>query len=134
MFNAKCLLILTLLLTSVYFYGCSETTNPVVEEPVVEEPVVEEPTIEPIANPVVEEPVVEINFCSVGDVLQPGESCLDGTGDAFTVLEDGFGQYLFFNVGKSINLFGNINGKVRTFSAEKQDDGTWKILSVTPKE
>ena len=129
MFNAKCLLILTLLLTSVYFYGCSETTNPVVEEPVVEEP-----TIEPIANPIVEEPVVENNFCSVGDVLQPGESCLDGTGDAFTVLEDGRGRYLFFNVGEGINLFGNINGKVRTFSAEKQDDGTWKILSVTPKE
>ena len=33
MFNAKCLLILTLLLTSTCFYGCSETTNPVVEEP-----------------------------------------------------------------------------------------------------
>ena len=133
MFNAKCLLILTLLLTSVYFYGCSETTNPVVEEPTIEpiaNPVVEEPTIEPIANPVVEEPVVVNNFCSVGDVLQPGESCLDGTGDAFTVLEDGFGQYLFLKAGKSINFFGPGN----TFSAEKQDDGTWKILSVTPKE
>ena len=33
MFNARCLLILTLLLTTVYFYGCSETTNPIVEEP-----------------------------------------------------------------------------------------------------
>lgn len=79
-----------------------------------------------------EEPGVENNFCSVGDLLQPGESCLDGTGEAFTVLEDGRGRYLFVTAGEGIHLFGNINGKVRSFSAEKQDDGTWKILSVTP--
>ena len=97
-----------------------------VPEPAVEEPAVEEPAVE--------EPAVENNFCSVGDVLQPGESCLDGTGDPFEVLGNGRGRYLFINAGEGINLFGNINGKVRNFSAEKQNDGTWKILSVTPKE
>ena len=124
----KYLLIFALLCIAIYC-GCSETTNPVVEEPVAEELVVEEPIAE---EPVVEELVVENNFCSVGDLLQPGESCLDGTGDAFTVLEDGRGRYLFVTAGEGIRLFGNINGKVRSFSAEKQDDGTWKILSVTP--
>ncbi|MDE0323374.1 MAG: hypothetical protein OXN27_05580 [Candidatus Poribacteria bacterium] len=129
----KYLLIFALLCIAIYC-GCSETTNPVVEEPVAEELVVEEPIAEEpvVEEPIAEELVVENNFCSVGDLLQPGESCLDGTGDAFTVLEDGRGRYLFVTAGEGIRLFGNINGKVRSFSAEKQDDGTWKILSVTP--
>ena len=33
--------------------------------------------------------------CSVGDILSPGDSCIDGTGDTFSVLADGRGRYLF---------------------------------------
>jgi len=108
-----------------------------VDEPVAdEEPAVE--ADEPVADedPAVEvdEPVDEISFCRVGDVLQPGESCLDGTGDAFTVLEDGRGNYLFITAGTGINLQGTINGVPRNFKADKQDDGTWRIDNVTPQE
>jgi len=91
--------------------------------------VIDETIVEPIA-----ENKLENNLCKVGDILQPGDSCKDGTGDDFTVLENGSGKYLFVNAGEGINLFGNINGKVRNFSAEKQEDGSWKIKSVTPKE
>jgi len=89
---------------------------------------VEEPVNEANAVPSDE----ESNFCRVGDKLQPGDSCLDGTGDPFKVLENGSGRYLFITAGKGINLFGNVNGKVRNFSAEKLEDGTWEIKSVTP--
>lgn len=91
-----------------------------------------EPEEEPVDE--VEESVDENNFCQVGDVLQPGESCYDGTGDAFTVLEDGRGNYLFITAGTGINLQGSINGVRRNFKANKQDDGTWRIDSVTPQE
>ena len=78
------------------------------------------------------------NFCKVGDVLQPGDSCKDGTGDDFTVLENGRGRYLgdrvIFLAGNGINMFGTINGKRRSFSAAKKADGSWEIKSVTPKE
>ena len=70
--------------------------------------------------------------CRVGDVLSPGESCTDpGTGDDFSVLGNGFGNYLFMTAGGGINLQGNINGKQRNFVAEKRADGNWEILSVT---
>ena len=106
-----------------------------------------EPTLQPIVEPIVEpveEPIIpavnqdeqqaENNLCKVGDILKVGESCLDGTGDEFTVLENGSGRYLFITAGKGIRLLGNINGKVRNFVAEKQPDNNWKILSVTPEE
>ena len=221
MFNARCLLILTLLLTSAYFYGCeSDTSITEPDEPTEDIPLIDSTSLQPgiyrmrlnvtplLSNSVLiaidslvyielllpdqyimdpsriealsdyellveitdfvgvekqetglpfereqisyhqyngkilevlkpegmDLPVVKINFCQIGDVLQPGERCLDGTGDVFEVLEDGHGQYLFFNVGGDINLFGNINGILRNFSAEKQDNGTYLIKAVTPKE
>ena len=78
------------------------------------------------------------NFCKVGDVLQPGDSCQDGTGDEFTVLENGSGRYLgdrvLFLAGNGINMFVTINGKRYSFSAAKKADGSWEIESVTLKE
>ena len=76
-------------------------------------------------------PVAEGRVCQVGDVLSPGESCTDGTGDDFTVLGNGFGRYLFITAEGGINLQGNINGKQRNFIAEKRADGNWEIKSVT---
>ena len=73
---------------------------------------------------------VTINFCQVGDVLQPGERCFNGNGQAFTVLENGSGHYGFVTSGGGIYIFAQNN----TFSATKQDDGTWIILAVMPKE
>lgn len=137
MIRPCCFMILSLVLT-LSLLGCdsdmTQMSNPVFEpttEPVVAEPVVAEPVV---AEPVVAEDEAENNFCQVGDVLQPGESCKDGTGDDFTVLENGSGRYLFITAGKGIQLFGNINGKQRNFSAEKKNDGSWEIKSVTPKE
>ena len=70
--------------------------------------------------------------CSVGDILSPGESCIDpGTGDTFSVLADGRGRYLFFTSGNRISLLGTINGIDRNFVATKRDDGSWEIESVT---
>ena len=71
-------------------------------------------------------------ICQVGNVLSPGQSCTDpGTGDDFTVLADGRGQYLFITAGTGITLTGNINGKQRNFIAKKRADGNWEIQSVT---
>ena len=71
--------------------------------------------------------------CQVGDVLSPGESCTDpGTGDTFSVLNNGSGRYLFITAGRGINLQGSINGKQRNFVADKRADGNWEIKSVTP--
>ncbi len=109
-----------LLMTSLFLIGCGESED----ELLVEEPVVEEPVIEPI---------VESNFCKVGDVLQPGESCIDGTGEVFTVLENGQGQYLNVTAG-GISIFANVNGKETTFSAQKKADGSWEIKAVSPKQ
>ena len=70
--------------------------------------------------------------CQVGDVLSPGESCTDpGTGDDFSVLENGFGQYLFARSGGGISMKGNINGKLRNFVVNKRADGNWEIESVS---
>ena len=72
-----------------------------------------------------EEEQQDINHCKVGDLLMPGDSCIDpGTGDTFSVLENGWGRYLFFNVGQSINIHGNVNGKNRSFVAERIEDET----------
>lgn len=149
-------LIMSLFLFYFAIVSCDEGTQliessdevPVVETPMTETPdevpVVENPIDEvPDETPIVENPPdeapeevpeVEDNFCQVGDILKPGESCLDGTGDTFRVLENGLGQYLFITAGGGIHLRGNINGKNRNFTADKQDDGTWRINSVTPKE
>ncbi len=76
----------------------------------------------------------DIGLCKVGDKLMPGDSCIDpGTGDTFSVLEDGWGRYLFFNVGQSINIHGNVNGKQRSFVAERIEGDTWEIKEVTPE-
>ena len=73
------------------------------------------------------------DFCSVGDILSPGDSCIDpGTGDTFSVLTNGSGRYLFITSGSSIDLQGTINGVARNFIANNRGDGTWEIESVTP--
>ena len=139
-------LIMSLFLFCFAIVSCDEGTQLIEipdEVPVVETPMAETPDEVPDETPIVENPPdeapeevpdVEDNFCQVGDILKPGESCLDGTGDTFRVLENGFGQYLFITAGGGIHLRGNINGKNRNFTADKQDDGTWRINSVTPKE
>lgn len=147
MYNYRCLLIPVILVLLVYSLGCGvdtdESSQPTTESSAVDILTAEPVDLEPIAEneveavdavEVVAEEEVEDGFCRVGDVLKAGESCKDGTGDKFTVLENGSGKYLFIVAGKGINLFGNINGKVRNFSAENQGDGTWKIKSVTPKD
>ena len=71
--------------------------------------------------------------CAVGDILSPGESCIDpGTGDTFSVLSDGRGRYLFITAGGGITLQGNISGVARNFIATNRGDGTWEIESVSP--
>ena len=72
-------------------------------------------------------------FCSVGDILSPGDSCIDpGTGDTFSVLTNGSGRYLFFTSGRNLIIQGTVNGKSRNFIATNRGDGTWEIESVTP--
>lgn len=100
------------------------SVNPVGPQPVEPPP--------PQPQPVVVDPVAEA-VCKVGDVLSPGESCIDpGTGDTFRVLANGSGNYLFITAGAGIDLQGNINGKLRNFKATRKGD-TWKIEKVTPK-
>ena len=151
--------ILGILFSSPFFMGCGgdedeevpevsispnpleageEGVSPVAEVPVADDkeevpgegvsPMVEVP-------PVVEVPAVDDGSCKVGDILAPGESCIDpGTGDTFTVLADGRGQYLFITAGTGITLRGSINGIRRNFVATKRGDGSWEIESVTPRE
>lgn len=73
---------------------------------------------------------ITINFCQVGDVLQPGERCFNGNGQAFTVRENGSGHYGLIVAGEAIL----INTQNDYFFPEKQDDSTWLIRGVTPKE
>lgn len=75
--------------------------------------------------PVVSETPVRIKLCQVDNVIQPGRFCEDGRGGFFTVFGDGSAAYLF-------NRFSNYPSESRSFHAKKRDDGTWKILSVTP--
>ena len=71
-------------------------------------------------------------LCGVGDILSPGESCIDpGTGDTFAVLADGRGQYLFITAGGVVSVQGTVNGIRRNFVARNRGDGTWEIESVT---
>ena len=136
--------------------GCADdVSTPLVDDPVVDDPVVNVPVVDtpgvvddPVADggaddvaPVVDDPVddpvdvpvADDGFCRVGQLLSKGESCKDGTGDIFEVLDNGFGKYLFFQAGQGLQLRGNINGKDRNFVASKQGDGKWKIEAVTPK-
>jgi len=113
--------------------GCSEDMN--TEDEMEVETVVEMETDTDVVTEmdVEEEPSAQ-DICKVGDRLMPGDSCIDpGTGDTFSVLDDGRGQYLFFTVGQSINMHGNINGKERSFVAERKEDDTWEIKEVTPE-
>ena len=71
--------------------------------------------------------------CNVGDILHPGESCIDpGSGSTFSVLADGRGRILFITSGGNITLRAVINGVRHNFVASKQADGSWKIEAVTP--
>ena len=67
--------------------------------------------------------------CRVGSIIARGGSCTDpGSGEVFSVSQDGRGHFLFITAGTGINLrAGNVN-----FSANKRGDGSWKINAVTP--
>lgn len=73
-------------------------------------------------------------LCKVGDLLMPGDSCIDpGTNEWFEVLDDGRAKYAFSTVGTGINLRVNINGKFHDFAAERIEGNTWEIKRVTPE-
>lgn len=73
-------------------------------------------------------------LCKVGDLLMPGDSCIDpGTNEWFEVLDDGRAKYAFSTVGTGINLRGIINGKFHDFAAERIEGNTWEIKRVTPE-
>ena len=110
------------LLLSLSFLACSDESDqysPVEPEPEVQS---EDPT------PSGPDPV-SVDECQPGDVLGPGEKCsYPGTGDIFTVLEDGSGQFLLFTFGSGGSF--NIEiGEIK-FVAVGQGDGTWRITMV----
>ena len=135
--------ILTTVLVSIFLFvvGCgeadddteSESASQVISPPASEVNQTSAGIVEEVAEEPVEEPAAA-NLCKVGDVLSPGDSCIDpGPGDEFRVLDNGSGQYLFATAGQGIDLQGNINGKLRNFKAERIEGDKWEILSVTPK-
>ena len=131
--------ILTLILVfiSTFVVGCGEADDDTESENASEVILPTASKANETSAGIVEEPVEEpaaANLCKVGDVLSPGDSCIDhGPGDEFRVLDNGSGQYLFITAGKGIDLQGNINGKPRNFKAERIEGDKWEIISVTRK-
>ena len=131
--------ILTTVLVSISLFvvGCGEADDDTESENASEVILPTASEANETSTGIVEEPVEEpaaANLCQVGDVLSPGDSCIDpGPGDEFRVLDNGSGQYLFITAGKGIDLQGNINGKLRNFKAERIEGDKWEIISVTPK-
>ncbi len=70
--------------------------------------------------------------CKVGDVLAPGQSCTyPGTDDAFSVNNNGIGQFLFFTAGNNLNIQNTeLNGVSYTLVAKKLASGSWEIEEV----
>jgi len=142
-FGMKFVIVVLFLLT-VVSSGCesenaSEVTLPTeAEVNGTSNEIATDPTPEPeIIAEVAEEPGDELageNLCKVGDLLNPGDSCIDpSTGEQFEVLGDGRGKFVFVVAGKGIDLRGNINGKLHNFAAERLEGDTWKITRVTPE-
>jgi len=78
----------------------------------------------------------KIPICKVGDILMPGQSCMDSSTDGiFTVLENGNGKYtsasgILFEATDILDTEGStFNGIEYSFRAGRLTDGTWKILS-----
>ncbi len=113
--------------------GCSEDMD-TDDEMDVESVVVMETEADVLTEMDVEEEPSEQDLCKVGDLLMPGDSCIDpGTGNTFSVLADGRGQFGFATVGEGIFLEGNINGKLHDFIAVRIEGDTWEIRKVTPE-
>ncbi len=115
----------------------SETDTPTTETE-TDTPTTETETDTPTTETETDTPTTEttasINFCKVGDILKPGQSCLDsGTDAKFTVLENGNAQYtsesgLFFESTDVLDARGSmLNDQPYDFLARKRDDGTWII-------
>ena len=75
-----------------------------------------------------------IPFCKVGDILNPGQSCLDkGTDATFTVLDNGNAKYtsksgLLFEATDVLDATGStLNDQSYNFIARKRRDGSWII-------
>jgi len=90
-------------------------------------------------NVVDTQPTQTAPSCKIGDTLTKGQSCADPNTDAiFSVLEDGNGKYtskggLLFEATDVLDTTGTtFNDKPYNFKATKQNDGTWKIETVTP--
>ena len=77
------------------------------------------------------DPVAD-GICQVGDLLAPGESCTyPGTDTAFSVNNNGNGQFLFFSSGSRLNIRDTqINNVSYTLVAEKLDSGSWEIKAL----
>ena len=73
-----------------------------------------------------------LEYCQVEDILGKGDRCLDNTGNIFTVLPDGRAHFLSGFYGGDVVIFANVNGKPMEFSAIKQENGEYKLLSVSP--
>lgn len=89
-------------------------------------------------NIVENEPDQATPLCNVGDILTPGERCQDPNTDAtFTVTTHGNGKYtsktgLLFEATDVLDTTGStLNGMPYNFKARKQNDGTWKIETIT---
>ena len=155
----KCVLILILLLTSVYFSGCESDmsiTEPIVEEPVVE-PIAEKPkpVVEPIAEKPKNEPppdLKDLGVCEIGMDVKPGESCsyiANKEKITFWVNPEGLGCRSGRIPEREEIIFG-LNVKIKaenanicrspviekddtfqtSFSAKQNDDNSWRILDV----
>ena len=70
--------------------------------------------------------------CSVGLIVEPGESCTyPGTSTEFSVDAAGTGRFLFSSAGTRLVLRDTtINGVSYTFVASKQEDGNWRVEEV----
>lgn len=76
--------------------------------------------------------------CKVGDILTFGQRCADPNTDAlFSVTLTGNGKYtsdtgLLFEATDVLDTTGStLNGRAYNFKATKQQDGTWKIETLT---
>ena len=78
-----------------------------------------------------EEPVSD-DTCTVGLIVEPGESCTyPGTSAEFSVDSNGTGRFLYISAGSKIEIRStNINGVTYTFVASKQSDGNWIVEEV----
>ena len=89
-------------------------------------------------NVVNKQPTQTAPICEVGDTLKKGQTCQDpGTDAVFSVTENGNGKYtskggLLFETTDVLDTIGTtFNDKPYNFKATKQNDGSWKIETVS---